>query len=104
MDANKRLSMIVEQAKEKGWNNTDNWLFRKLQNEIAEFDDAIQLGKSPSEIATEYIDIIYMLDQILANHVPEDTDLEFVFIQKHTANQGNEKKTFDDKTQQVVRK
>ncbi len=104
MDANKRLQMIVDQAKEKGWNNTDNWCFRKLQNEIAEFDEAIQQGKSPSEIAIEYIDIIYMLDQILANHIPEDLDLEFTFLQKHSANQENAKKTFDDKTQQVVKK
>ena len=97
MNVNERTLMIVQQAKEKGWNNSDNWLFRKLQNEIAELDDAIQQGDSPDEIATEYIDVIYLLDQILANHIPEDMDMEYVFLKKHKSNESTPKKTWDDK-------
>ena len=96
MNVNERTLMIVKQAKEKGWNNTDNWLFRKLQNEIAELDDAIQQGDSPEEIATEYIDVIYLLDQILANHIPEDLDMEFIFLKKHKSNEGTAKKTWEE--------
>jgi len=96
MDANKRMEMIVQQAKEKGWNNTDNWLFRKLQNEIAELDDSIQQADSPDEIATEYIDIIYILDQILSNHIPDDMDLEYIFLKKHKANEITPKKTWEE--------
>lgn len=104
MNVNERLEMIVKQAKEKEWNNNTNWCFRKLQNEIAEFDEAIQKELSPEEIATEYIDVIYMLDQILANHVPVDLDLEYIFLKKFKANEQNAKKTFDEKTQKVIKK
>ncbi len=96
MKVNERTRMIVQQAKEKGWNNTDNWLFRKLQNEIAELDDSIQQGDSPEEIATEYIDIIYILDQILSNHIDDDLDMEFVFLKKFKANENTPKKTWEE--------
>ena len=99
----KCLEIIILQAKRKGWNDTDNWTFRKLHNEIAELDEAIQLEKTPTEIAEEGIDVIYMLMQIIHNHCP-NIDLDKIFMEKWTANEFKKKKTFNEVTQSIVRK
>lgn len=96
-------TMIVEQAKRKGWNNTLNWLFRKLFNEINELDIAIQEGRCIEEKMIEYIDVQYLLAQIKYEFAENESVVPY-FDMKYASNEVTKKKTFDDKSQKVVKK
>ncbi len=101
----------VKQAKEKGWNNTTEFLLfgkiegikSKLDEELEELKQAVIQKKSPEEIAEEGCDIMIVLLQILHNEA-SDQNLNFRMEKKIGENWITPKKTWDDSINKMVRK
>jgi len=89
--------VIVQQAKEKGWNNTTDFLVKdKLVEEFIEFVSAVR-DKDALQIARELIDFNYIALQLLENHDKDhevDMDDQFAYIYNY--NWHHKKKTKDD--------
>ena len=95
-------AIATEQARMKEWNVSTKWLIKKLDEEYKELINAIH-HKKPRDIVEEISDFIIVAVQIKHNE-STNYSLDYAFERKITDNYKNKKKTFDEKTQEIVMK
>jgi len=96
--------IVVDQARKKEWNNETWWLKKKLAEEYKEFIMAVEdLDTTEEQKAEEFSDMMIVILQIAENEMPT-TNLDYALKEKISDNWKHKKKTFDSKTQKIIRK
>ena len=80
-------------AKKKGFNDDQIWLERCMFKELGELIDAVEAGKSETEIAEEFSDLMIFALQYMNKKTP-NVDLNVSLTDKIVEDQNKPKKTY----------
>ena len=94
---------ILKLAKAKKYSNDFGWLMYGIFKEVGELSDALEHNRSDKKVAGEFGGIMHYLIQVMKKERPK-IDLDIALINEIKSNWKHKKKTFNKKSNKIVRR